>query len=150
MTPILGGPFQNEKEFVGFLGAFIDPTAFNEDENKVPLFFGKELNFRISCTGVVGNMTREIEGVVYDAFTVKARLKETLQKDLAELEGKPNCQDYTGDQLYECLCQDRATATEKQQCITQKKKDAQKSNQTKNQKQPLPPGPPRMIIQQIK
>jgi general secretion pathway protein K len=148
-NPDLGGPFQDEKEFLGFLGIFIDPDGFNDAENKVPLFFGAELNFRVNCIGVSGKMTREIEGVVYNAETVKTRLKEALMKEMEE-QTDPRCQNLTGDQLYECLCEDRTNPTEKQQCIDTKKKAARNQDQGNNQPPPLPPGPPRMIIQQVK
>lgn len=147
--PKLGGPFQNEKEFIGFLGGFIDPQAFNESENKVPLFFGAELNFRINCIGVAGKMTREIEAVVYDADSVKARLKDQLLQEI-KTKNHPECQNRTGEDLYECLCQDQADDKSKKTCMDNMKKEAQKPDQGNNQVAPLPPGPPRMIIQQIK
>lgn len=148
-NPELGGPFRDEKEFVGFLGGFIDTNNFNDEENKVPLFFGAELNFRISCIGVSGKMTREIEAVVYDATSVKARLKEALLKDIKENGANPECQNKTGDELFECLCADKPD-NERKTCINEKKKAAQKQDQSNKQSEPLPPGPPRMIIQQIK
>ena len=150
--PNLGGPFKDEKEFVGFLGGFIDPETFNEEGNKVPLFFGAELNFKISCIGVSGNMTREIAAVVYDANSVKTRLKEALLKDQKEQEGNNKCRDLTGDELYECLCEDKTKEADRTKCIEDKKKAAQggQQDQGNNQNPPLPPGPPRMIIQQVK
>ncbi len=147
--PDLGGPFQDEKEFVSFLGAYIDPESFNDEENKVPLFFGAELNFRLNCIGVSGKMTREIEGVVYDASTVKTRLKEALMKEMED-QTDPRCQNLTGDELFECLCDNEPDEQKQKKCIADKKRAAQKQDQSNNQPTPLPPGPPRMIIQQIK
>ena len=147
--PELGGPFSDEKEFIGFLGGFIDPDAFNDEENKVPLFFGAELNFRINCIGVAGRMTREIEGVVYDASSVRTRLKDALLKDQIE-EQDPRCQNLTGEPLYECLCEEEEDDKKRKRCINDKKTAAQKQDQSNNKQQPLQPGPPRLIIQQIK
>ncbi len=147
--PDLGGPFQDEKEFVSFLGAYIDPESFNDEENKVPLFFGAELNFRLNCIGVSGKMTREIEGVVYDANSVKTRLKEALMKEMEE-QTDPRCQNLTGEELFECLCDNEPDEQRRKKCIADKKRAAQKQDQSSNQPTPLPPGPPRMIIQQIK
>lgn len=146
----LGGPFKDEKEFLGFIATWVDPEGFNEEQDKVPLFFGVELNFKISCTGVSGNMTRDIEAVVYDANSVMERLQSALIADQAEEEGKPNCNNFTGDQLYECQCSTKETDEAKTKCIEDKKKAAKNQDQSNKQPKPLPPGPPRMIIQQIK
>ncbi len=148
-NPELGGPFQDEKEFISFLGAYIDPDKFNDEENKVPLFFGVELNFRVNCIGVSGKMTREIEGVVYNADSVKIRLKEALMKEM-EGQTNPRCQNFTGDELFECLCDDEPDDAKRKKCIDNKKAATQKQDQGSSQPPPLPPGPPRMIIQQIK
>ncbi len=147
--PDLGGPFQDEKEFVGFLNGFIDASDFNDNENKVPLFFGAELNFRVNCIGVSGKMSREMEGVVYAADAVKARLKDALLKELDE-QNNPACQNLSGDELYECLCDDITDDKKRKKCIDDKKTAAQKQDQGNKKLAPLPPGPPRMIIQQVK
>lgn len=147
--PDLGGPFKDEKEFMGFLAGYIDPDTFNDEENKVPLFFGVELNFRINCIGVSGKMTTEIEAVVYDANSVKARLKEALIKDQKEGENNPQCKDLKGDTLYECQCEDKGSDEDKKKCVEEKRKAA-KQDQSSNEKQPLPPGPPRIIYQRVK
>ena len=151
-SPELGGPFKDEEEFVGFLGAFIDPQGFNDSEGKIPLFFGAELNFKISCIGVVGNMTREIEAVVYDATSVQGRLQTALLQDQDSQNGANNCRNLTGDQLYECLCDDKETAAERTKCIEDEKKKATggQQDQGANQRPPLPPGPPKIIFQQVK
>ena len=149
--PQLGGPFQDEKEFLGFLNGFIDADSFNNETEKVPLFFGAELNFKINCIGVAGNRTREIEGIVYDATSVRVRLQEALLKDDKDPNANAQCQNLTGDPLYECLCESEPPDKQKK-CREDKKKAAeQKNKQSQNQQnQPLPPGPPRMIIQQVK
>lgn len=148
-NPELGGPFKDEKEFVGFLGGYIDPETFNDEKNKVPLFFGVELNFKISCIGVSGNMTREIEAVVYDATSVKARLQAALIRE-DKNDTNPNCRDLIGEALYECQCEDVQDDTARAKCVENKKKAAQKPDQSNSQQPPLPQGPPRMIIQQLK
>lgn len=152
-NPDLGGPFKDEKEFMGFLGGYIDPDTFNDEENKVPLFFGAELNFRINCIGVSGKMNTEIEAVVYDADSVKARLKEALAKDEKNKNqdgSQPDCQGLQGDELYKCECQNIEDPTENKQCIDDKKKKAKTQDQSNKQQQQLPPGPPRIIFQQVK
>ncbi len=150
-NPELGGPFQDEKDFIGFLGAFIDPQKFNEDENKVPLFFGAELNFRISCIGVSGNMNTEIEAVVFDANAIKGRLQESLIDDMKNNSGgaNPQCRDLTGDALYACQCENIAEPTANQKCIQDKKRLATQ-DQSQKKSQPLLPGPPRMIFQRVR
>lgn len=150
--PQLGGPFPDEKTFLDFISNWIDAETFNDDENKVPLFFGAELNFRISCTGVSGKMTREIEAVVYDANSMRVRLQEAIQKDLKNQQGADNrCQNMTGDELYECLCQDEEDDTKRKKCVDDKKKAAQNKDKDKgDQNQPLPPGPPPVIMQQVR
>jgi general secretion pathway protein K len=147
--PDLGGPFKDEREFMGFLAGFIDPQSFNDEENKVPLFFGAELNFRISCIGVSGKMTREIESVVYDATSVKTHLREILSQEQSNLNQDPACRDLTGDQMYECLCKNKANENDKQQCINNLKNQAQQ-DQRQGRNEPLPPGPPRMIFLRVK
>jgi general secretion pathway protein K len=149
-TPELGGPFKDEKEFISFLNGYIDAQSFNEDENKVPLFFGAELNFRINCIGISGKMTTEIEAVVYDADSVKIRLQEALISDQKDTGNKNNCsKDLQGDALLACLCEDKNDAEEKRQCMEQKKKETSQ-DQSNKKKQPLPPGPPRIIFQRMK
>ena len=148
-NPDLGGPFKDEKEFIGFLGGYIDPDTFNDEENKVPLFFGAELNFKINCIGVSGNMTREIEAVVYDATSVKSRLQAALIKD-QKTDQNPACKNLTGEALYECQCDEISDDTARKKCVEDKKKAAKKPDQGNSKVPPLPPGPPRMIIQQVK
>lgn len=149
--PDLGGPFQNEKEFMQFLAGYIDPDSFNDEENKVPLFFGVELNFRINCLGLAGKMTTEIEAVVYDPNSVKSRLQAALLKDQKNNngEGENQCPDLEGEALYECQCQDKANDADKQKCIEEKKKKA-KQDQGNKKKEPIPPGPPKIIFQQVR
>lgn len=147
-SPELGGPFKDEKEFMGFLSGYIDSSSFNDEEDKVPLFFGAELNFRINCIGVVGKMTTEIEAVVYDTDSIKTRLQSALIEDRKKGENTPSCPNLSGDALYKCLCDDLPTDTEKQQCIARKKKSAQ--DQSNKKQQPLPPGPPQIIFQKVK
>ncbi len=149
-NPELGGPFQDEKEFIGFLGSYIDPQQFNEAENKVPLFFGAELNFRISCIGISGNMNTEMEAVVFDANGIKSRLQEALMDDLKNLGGaNPQCQQLTGDALYVCQCENIEDPAANQKCV-QDKKRAATQDQGQKKASPILPGPPRVIFQRVR
>lgn len=151
-NPELGGPFKDEKEFVGFLAGYIDPQEFNNNEEKIPLFFGAEINFRISCIGVVGNMTNEIEAVVYDANGVKARLKDALKSDRPNDPNGNKCKDLQGDELFECLCEDEPNDSAKKKCIDKKKKEAQNppNPDQGNAANAIQPGPPKMIFLRVK
>lgn len=150
--PQLGGPFKDEKEFIDFLGGYIDPRGFNEDENKIPLFFGAELNFRISCTGVSGNMTSEIIAVVYDALAVKVRLTDALKSDNPGDPASQKCNGLQGEELYQCQCEDQPDATAVQKCVDNKRRAAQNPNpdQSKREDQQIQPGPPKVIFLQVK
>ena len=151
-NPSLGGPFKNEKEFMNFLSNYIDVGTFNNEEKKIPLFFGKETNFLISCTGISGKMTREIQAVVYDPNTITKRLQSILIEDWKTKSGdSKRCKDLKGQKLYECQCQNIANEKEKNQCITSKKNEAENKNKNKKQKKEPPlPGPPPIIFQEIK
>lgn len=146
----LGGPFKNEKEFMGFLGGYLDPEKFSQANDKVPLFFGTELNFNINCIGVSGKMTREIEAVVYDANSVKTRLQDALVLDQKDAQGGNNneCTGMAGDELFTCQCKGVTDADANRKCIDDKKKAVKPQDQGMNQ--PLAPGPPKIIFQRIK
>ncbi|MCB0378835.1 MAG: general secretion pathway protein GspK [Bdellovibrionales bacterium] len=154
-NPELGGPFKDEKEFLGFLGGYIDSRTFNDD--KVPLFFGAEINFRINCTGIVGQMTREIDAVVYDAIAVKEHLQNSLKEDLKN-QG-PNqggqdlteqCKDKQGEEKYKCLCQNIEEGQAKLKCLESYRLQGQNQDQSNKQGQGMRPGPPKMIFLQVK
>ncbi|MCJ8276058.1 MAG: hypothetical protein HRT44_13590, partial [Bdellovibrionales bacterium] len=157
-APQLGGPFKDEKEFISFLGGFIDTREFNDDEDKIPLFFGAELNFRISCIGVSGKMTKEMVAIVYDANGVQARLKEALTLDQKNNNpnGQPHdndCTDLTGVDLYKCQCEGSGDAAAEKKCIEDKKTAAtnnQNQDQSNNQQNQIQPGPPKMLFLQVK
>ena len=144
----LGGPFKGEKEFLDFLDNYIDGQTFNKDGKKVPLFFGSETNFLISCTGISGKMTREIQAVVYDANSIQKRLQNILNKDL-NTENQNRCQGLTDQKLYECQCQGISDKKAKNQCISSKKRAAQKQDQSTKKEPPIP-GPPPIIFQEVK
>lgn len=148
----LGGPFQDEGDFLGFIGSFIDAERFNTSENRIPLLFGAEMNFRISCVGVSGNMNTEIEAVVYDANGIKTRLQEALALDAKGQSGdaNPECRDLQGDALFTCQCQNIADPTANKKCIEDKRRAASTTDQSRNKTQPLLPGPPRMIFQRVR
>lgn len=149
-NPALGGPFKNEKDFMNFLSNYVDVGTFNSEEKRIPLFFGTETNFLISCTGISGKMIREIQAVVYDAETAAKRLQDTLIQDWkTKSQNNERCKDITGQELYECLCRDIINEEEKTQCINTKKKEAEGRNKEDKKEPPLP-GPPPVIFQEIK
>ncbi len=146
--PSRGGPFKDEKEFLEFLDNYIDGGSFNKDKNRVPLFFGSETNFLISCTGVSGKVTREIQAVVYDANSIKIRLQNILIEGL-DTEALSRCQGLKDEKLYECQCQDIQEGKARKQCISTKKKTGKEQDKSPK-KQPPPPGPPPIIFQEVK
>ena len=116
-------------------------------------FFGAELNFRISCIGVSGNMTSEITAVVYDAFAVKARLKDAIKADNPNDPQAGKCKDLQGEELFQCLCEDQPDSAAEQRCIDEKRKalqNPQNPDQGKKDEQQLQPGPPKVIFLQVK
>jgi general secretion pathway protein K len=140
----LGGPFKDEKDFFSFIGGYgVNTTNFNKD--KVPLYFDFEINFNVSCMGLVGNIRREITTVVYDFQKVQARLK----KNLDEAGANQQCLGLTDDPKYECLCQNEPDAAAKKKCIDDKKAQ-DKSGTGQSPEPPLPPGPPYVIFQDVK
>ncbi|MEM7646280.1 MAG: hypothetical protein AAF203_05180 [Pseudomonadota bacterium] len=152
--PDLGGPFQDEEQFIQFLGAYIDPEDFNNAENRVPLFFGAELNFRINCIGLAGKMTTEIDAVVFDANAIKTRLQDALTQDKKSEAGGRDCSSLQGEELFECECEGIEDPTANQKCIDDKNKAAddksKNPDQSKKKKEPIPPGPPRIIFMRVK
>ncbi len=75
--PNQGGFFKDDTDFYSFL----DSQGVKLDRNsptRVPLFFGPELNFRISSTGVFANTTREITAVTYDYDNIRERYVSIL------------------------------------------------------------------------
>ena len=83
------GPFKNMDDFVGYLATIgISSNPFNDGkEEKVPLIFDNEQNFRITSTGVAGKMNRKIVAIVYDFDRVKSRLSGILKKELSGADG---------------------------------------------------------------
>lgn len=82
-NPKEGGPFKSEQDLFGFLTPFsVDIKAIQE--SKVPLLFDKEYNFRITSTGVSGNVKREITVISYDFPNLAARYADLIQKDRDE------------------------------------------------------------------
>jgi general secretion pathway protein K len=73
------GPFKSEQDLFSFLTPFsVDIKAIQE--SKVPLLFDQEFNFRISSTGVSGNVRREITAITYDFPSLAARFADIIQK----------------------------------------------------------------------
>jgi general secretion pathway protein K len=139
----LGGPFKDENDFFGFIGGFgVNTTTFNQD--KVPLYFDYEINFRISCIGLAGNLTREITSVVYDFQKVLARLKRNVN----EANLNPQCRGLANDDKHNCLCQDKTDPNEKKKCVEEQKNLDKTTDQSADA--PPPPGPPYVIFQDVK
>jgi general secretion pathway protein K len=70
--PNQGGFFKDETDFYSFL----DSQGVKLDRNsptRVQLFFGPELNFRITSSGVFANTTREITAVTFDYDNIRER-----------------------------------------------------------------------------
>lgn len=149
--PMLGGPFRDNNDFMGFLGGFLDTQTFQQEENRVPLFFGPELNFRISCIGLSGKMNTEIEAVVYDAESVTQRLQNSLAAEQSS-RTNPECANSRGEELYVCLCQNVKEEKARQSCIENKKRSMSGRGQGQGPAQPapLPQGPPRIIFQSVR
>lgn len=79
--PNEGGPFPNEKEFLGFiarLGANVNAIQ----KSGIPLIFGPEYNFRITSDGMFGNVRRTITAVTFDISNLKARYLDMLDKEV--------------------------------------------------------------------
>ncbi len=140
----LGGPFRDEKDFLGFISGYgVNTTNFNQE--KEPLYFDYEINFRISCIGLVGNITREITSIVYDFQKVQARLKQSLAGGSED----PRCVGLDGSQKHDCICQDKTAPTDKKKCIDDLVA-AEKSASSPGSEPPLPPGPPYIIFQDVR
>lgn len=143
--PSLGGPFKDQQDFFSFIGAYgINTSDFNEQ--RVPLYFDYEINFNISCIGVVGNVTREINSVVYDFQKVQSRLKSSIAEDAPGF--KKECKDKKGDEKYECLCSDSGNEEAKKKCI-QDRKAADQKNPDQSAGSQAPAGPPYIIFQDV-
>jgi general secretion pathway protein K len=141
----LGGPFKDEKDFFGFIGGFgVNTTNFNQD--KVPLYFDPEINFRISCIGLVGNLTREITSIVFDFGKVQSRLRKSLTSVAIDQQ----CQDQTGEELYKCICRDKPVVGDEQKKCIDEQRALEKKNTDQGAGAPLPPGPPYVIFQDVK
>lgn len=139
----LGGPFRDEKDFFAFISGYgVNTANFNQD--KVPLYFDYEINFRISCIGLAGNITREITSVVYDFQKVQARLKKSLAGGTAD----QRCEGLEGSQKHECLCQDKTVPADKKKCIDDLV--AAEKNASNTPEPPLAPGPPYIIFQDVR
>lgn len=144
--PSLGGPFKDEQDFFGFIGGFgINTSTFNEE--RLPLYFDSEINFNVSCIGIVGNVQREITSVVYDFQKVQSRLNSSLTEEGPGY--KKECKDKQGDDLHQCLCADAGSDDAKKKCVEQKKVGAQK-NPDQGAAAQAPAGPPYIIFQDVK
>jgi general secretion pathway protein K len=78
-NPKEGGPFKTEQDLFNFLTSFsVDVKAIQE--SKVPLLFDQEFNFRITSTGIAGNVRREITAITYDYPSLAARYADIIHK----------------------------------------------------------------------
>lgn len=154
--PALGGPFLKADDFYAFLG--VNPASFNQD--KVPLYFDSEIHFEVNCVGSVGNISSEIQSVVYDYQIAQARIEQAIAEENAQ--NNPNnqqndpCEQYEGDQKYDCECRQQKHNPGTQQynqCIQQKRNAAQQAggnNNNNSNSTPLPPGKPYIIHYEVK
>jgi general secretion pathway protein K len=112
--PKLGGPFQDQKDFFGFIQGYgVNAKAI--EQSGLPLLFGMEFNFRIVSTGLAANVKREITAVTYDYANLTGTFADMLDK-----------QD-----------QDKGlTPEQQQQQQQQQKQQQQQTNQQNQQQQP--------------
>jgi len=82
----LGGPFKDESDFFGFVGGLGVNTKVIQ-ESGVPLLFDMEFNYRVTSTGLAGNVKREITAVVYDFPNLAQRLAEMKDKQDSQDQG---------------------------------------------------------------
>jgi len=82
-NPKEGGPFKNDNDLFAFLNPFsVDVKAIQE--SKINLLYDKEYNFRVTATGISGNVRREITVITYDFPNLAARYADLIQKDRDE------------------------------------------------------------------
>lgn len=148
----LGGPFADLQDFSGFIqGLGIDLETFNEE--RIPLFFGPEINFKVSCTGTAGKIFRDINAVIYGGDNVEDRLLSALKlgrkSESRNLEDE--CRDTQGDDKYQCLCQEAAEGRARTECITREKEKEKKKAKSpaQNRRRGNTEGPPPMIFLEV-
>lgn len=78
-NPKEGGPFKNDQDFYGFIQGF-GVNVREIQERKPMLLYDMEFNFRISATGLAGNVKREITAITYDYDNLTQRLAELYQE----------------------------------------------------------------------
>jgi general secretion pathway protein K len=79
--PNLGGPYKDDKDFLGFVqGLGIRDEWYYDDQKKpkILLLYDSEYNFRIRATGTSGKVQKDITAIVYDFDRVKTRLSEVI------------------------------------------------------------------------
>lgn len=79
------GPFKNLDDFIGVLqslGVNTSEIAQGKEE-KIPLIFDAEYNFRVVGTGKAGPVIKEITAITYDLDSIKGRLGDFLAKQRA-------------------------------------------------------------------
>lgn len=88
------GPFKDLEDFVQFMeGLGVPPAAFLDGKDeKIPLLFDAEYNFRIKAVGKAGPVIREITLITYDFDSVKDRLGDFLKKQADKERGAPEGQ----------------------------------------------------------
>lgn len=78
--PKIGGPFNDPKDFFGFIQGYgVNAKAI--EQSGIPLLFDQEFNFRIVSTGLAANVRREITAITYDYTNLTGRFADILDKD---------------------------------------------------------------------
>lgn len=73
------GPFTDDKNFFSFISGYgVNARAI--EESKVPLLYDMEFNFRITSTGLAGNVKKEITAITYDFANLSPRYAEMMDK----------------------------------------------------------------------
>lgn len=112
------GPFKNLEDFVQFVATLGVPAeAFLDGkEERVPLLFDAEYNFRVRATGISGKVKRDITAITYDFDAVKDRLGDYMKKQAAKDKGASG-QTSSGDRSDSKTAEnnpDKSTSTTKQ------------------------------------
>jgi len=118
-----GGPFKDEGDFWNYVNAE-GGNVLPDVQKSYFLVFDQVINFRIRSTGESGNISREIEAVVYDfngaALSVATQLQNESNGTTGGSSGASGASGSTGGQ-------------------------GSSSNKSNNSNDPLPKGPPRIV-----
>lgn len=86
-NPNLDGPFKDENDFFNFAQG-LGVNVREIQQSGVPLLFDMEFNFRVTSTGLSGNVKREISAVVYDYANLAQRLADMADKQDQQGQGQ--------------------------------------------------------------